>query len=67
MHSKLNSMQRVNPCPVEPGWLYPAYANSVDPDQLASEEAHWSGTTLFVIQYVNLYKQPDQVIWLAEN
>ena len=23
-------------------------ANSVDPDQLASEEANWSGSTLFV-------------------
>ena len=23
-------------------------ANSVDPDQLASEEANWSGTMLFV-------------------
>ena len=31
-------------------------ANSVDPDQLASEEANWSETTLFVIQYVNLYQ-----------
>ena len=27
-----------NPCPAEPG-LYPAFANSVGPDQLASEEA----------------------------
>ena len=33
-------------------------ANSVDPDQLASEEANWSGSVLFVIKYVNLYKQP---------
>ena len=33
----------------------PAFANSVDPDQLASEEANWSGYPLFVIQYVNLY------------
>ena len=35
--------------------IYPAFANSVDPDQLASEEANWSGSALFVIQYVNLY------------
>ena len=28
-------------------------ANSVDPDQLASEEANWSGSALFVIKYVN--------------
>ena len=34
----------LNPGPVEP-----AFANSVDPDQLASEEANWSGSTLFVI------------------
>ena len=26
-----------------------AFANSVDPDQLASEEANWSGSTQFVI------------------
>ena len=27
--------------------------NSVDPDQLASEEASWSGSTLFSIEYVS--------------
>ena len=37
--------------------VYPAFANNVDPDQLASEEANWSGSTLFVIKYVNLYQQ----------
>ena len=31
----------------------PILANSVDPDQLASEEANWSGSALFVIKYVN--------------
>ena len=31
----------------------PVLANSVDPDQLASEEAKWSGSALFVIKYVN--------------
>ena len=34
----------------------PVLANSVDPDQLASE-ANWSGSALFVIKNVNLYKQ----------
>ena len=34
--------------------IYPASANSVDPDQLASEEANWSGSALFAIKYVNL-------------
>ena len=34
--------------------MYPTFANSVDPDQLVSEEANWSGSTLFAIQYVNL-------------
>ena len=29
--------------------IYPAFANSVDPDQLASEEANWSGSALFTI------------------
>ena len=35
----------------------PAFANSVDPDQLASSEANWSGSALFAIKYVNLYQQ----------
>ena len=30
--------------------MYPAFANSVDPDQLASEEANWSGSALFAIK-----------------
>ena len=37
--------------------IYPAFANSVDPDQLASEEANWSESALFVIKYVNLYQK----------
>ena len=32
-----------------------ALSNSVDPDQLASEEANWSGSALFVIKYANFY------------
>ena len=32
----------------------PAFANSVDPYQLASEEANWSGSALFAIKYMNL-------------
>ena len=35
----------------------PVFANSVDPDQLASSEANWSGPALFVIKYVNFYKK----------
>ena len=46
--------------------ICPAFDNSVDPVQLASEEANWSGSALFVIDYVN-FKNLDQVIWLAEN
>ena len=40
---------------------YPVLANSVDPDQLASEEANWSGSALFVIKYmyVNFYQKPE--------
>ena len=52
-----------NPC-----WtrIYPVFANSVDPDQLASSEANWSGSALFAIMW--LYSNnPDQVIRLAEN
>ena len=37
--------------------ICPAFANSVDPDQLASEEANWSGSALFAIKYVTLYQQ----------
>ena len=36
----------------------PVLANSADPDQLASEEANWSGSALFVIEYVNFYQKP---------
>ena len=35
----------------------PVLANSVDPDQLVSEEANWSGFALFVIKYVNFYQK----------
>ena len=38
---------------------YPAFANSVDPDQLASKEANWSGSALFDNKYVNLYQQSE--------
>ena len=34
--------------------ICPAFANSIDPDQLASSEANWSGSTLFDIKYVIL-------------
>ena len=36
--------------------MYPAFENSADRDQLASSEANWSRSALFVIQYVNLYQ-----------
>ena len=51
---------------INPGLLNldsPAFANSVDPDQLASEEANRSGSARFVIKYVNLYiSNLDQAI-----
>ena len=41
----------------------PVLANSVDPDQLASEEANWSGSALFVIKVCKfLSKTSDQVL-----
>ena len=43
------------------------FANSVDPDQLASEEANWSGSALFAIKYLIYMNNQDQIIWLAEN
>ena len=42
---------------------------SVDPDQLASEEANWYGPALFAIQYLNLYQQPGSsklISWKLE-
>ena len=39
----------------------PVLVNSVDPDQLASEEANWSGSALFVIKYVNFYQKPRSI------
>ena len=36
----------------------PVLANSVDPDQLAYEEANWYGYALFIIKYVNFYQKP---------
>ena len=50
-------LTKFNPSPAEPQICH-VFANSVDPNQLASAEANWSGSTLFVINYVNLYQQP---------
>ena len=36
----------------------PCLSNSVDPDQLASEEANWPGSALFVIKYVDFCQKP---------
>ena len=33
-----------------------AFENRVDPDQLATSEANWFGSALFVIHYVNLHQ-----------
>ena len=45
------------------------FADSVDPDQLASEEANWSGSTLFAIKYANLKQKSgssNQIGWKLE-
>ena len=47
----------------------PGLANSVVPDQLASEEANWSGPALLVIKYVNFYQKPassNLICWKLE-
>ena len=47
----------------------PCFANSVDPDQLASEEANWSGSALFAIKYANLLQQwgsSNRIGWKLE-
>ena len=40
-----------------PNTTCPILANSVDPDQLASSEANWSGSALFVIKYMYFYQK----------
>ena len=45
------SIVTVNPCPAEPVSLP---LQTVDPDQLTSEEANWSGSALFAIKNVYL-------------
>ena len=40
------------PSPAEYG--YALSLQTVDPDQLASSEANWSGSALFAIKYVKL-------------
>ena len=52
---------------VKPLWLYPAFANSVDPDQLASEEATDLDLHCLPLRIWIYSKNSDQVIWLAEN
>ena len=49
----------INHDPAEPGYVLPA--NSVYPDQLASEEANWFWLPLFVSEYVHLYLQPGSI------
>ena len=60
----------LNPCPPEPGYTLLC---SVDPDQLASSEANWFGSALFVIQFLNFYRHNwiyinilDQIIWILK-
>ena len=45
----------------------PWLCKQLDTDHLASEEANWSGSALFVIKYVIRITSLDQVISLAEN
>ena len=44
---------RVNLCPVESGFIL--FDNTVDPDQLASVEAIWSGSTLLSTLIENMF------------
>ena len=49
-------IKRFNPVPLQP--RFALFANSVDPDQMASSEANWPESALLVIKYVTLYNQP---------
>ena len=51
-NSKALVSEHFNLYPAEPGYTLPM--QTVDPDQLASEEANWSGSALFAIKYLNL-------------
>ena len=51
-HQKVGNVL-INPCPTEPGYTLPLQ-QTVDPDQLASQEANKSGSALFAIKYVNV-------------
>ena len=42
-------------------------ANSVDPDQLASSEGNWSGSTLFAKAGLGLSDNLDNFLFLHEN
>ena len=42
------------------------FANSVDPNQVAIQEANWSRSTLSSSMWICI-NNLDQVIWLAEN
>ena len=48
----------VKPSLAEPDMPCLSKQNSVNPDQLASEEANWSGSALFVNKYMNFYQKP---------
>ena len=61
IHIKYQALfsSRINPCPAEPGYaMLLQITNSVEPDQLASSEANWSGSALFLSLSLNLYQQP---------
>ena len=56
-----------NPCHAKPGYIYPVFANSVDPDQLASKKP--TNMDLHFLPFsMQIYSHNlNQVIWLAEN
>ena len=43
----LEHITYMSPCTAEPGFI--PFENTVGPDQLASNEAIWSGSTLFLL------------------
>ena len=54
---------RVNSCPAVLNPDIPCLCKQCR-SRSASEEAKWSESALFVIQYVNLYQQPGSIWWL---
>ena len=56
-----------NPCPATQILVYTAFANCVDPDQLASQKPNYLALDCLSLSIQIWFNSLNQVIWLAEN